>query len=386
MSKSRFLVVVSIVLLMLPVIQGIGGDEKPRNIILIGWDGAQRNHIKECLNRGELPNLKKLSSAGKLVDIDVVRVTDTKAGWSQILTGYEPEITGVFNNGLYQPIPKGYTVFERLEDFFGKDNIATVAVIGKKGHVDDDSPKKIRIEDNEEETDVQKNLQNKKKLKAQSKNKNQSGELTAKKGKIEKVQEKKNKQKEKIKTKIQKQPEGTIVVENGIKYRVIPGKPYYYTKDNMDLFMNGLMEDERVGSTTLNLLEKYKDKRLFFFVHFAQVDHMGHRYGENSKEYNDALKSGDFWTGKIMQKLKDLNLYDKTIIYVTADHGFDEGMKGHRDAPYVFLATNDSKVIRRRLRVDITPTILDRFGVDIDKIKPPLDGHPLTKPYQPPIW
>ncbi|MCX8126869.1 MAG: alkaline phosphatase family protein, partial [Dehalococcoidia bacterium] len=115
-------------------------DLRPRNIILIGWDGAQRNHIKECLDRNELPNLKRLTSAGALVAIDITRVTDTKAGWAQILTGYEPETTGVFSNSRYQPIPKGYTVFERLENFFGKDDIVTVAVIGKKGNVDADPP------------------------------------------------------------------------------------------------------------------------------------------------------------------------------------------------------------------------------------------------------
>ena len=96
----------------------LGKDEKPRNIILIGWDAAQRNHMKECLDRGELPNIKKLSSEGTLVAIDILRVTDTKSGWSQILTGYEPEITGVFSNSRYQPIPQGYTVFERLEQYF----------------------------------------------------------------------------------------------------------------------------------------------------------------------------------------------------------------------------------------------------------------------------
>ncbi len=42
----------------------------PRNIILIGWDGAQRNHIKECISRNELPDLEKLSSEGTLVAID----------------------------------------------------------------------------------------------------------------------------------------------------------------------------------------------------------------------------------------------------------------------------------------------------------------------------
>ncbi len=93
---------------------GLRENENPRNVILIGWDGAQRNHVKECLSRGELPHLRKLSSEGNLVAIDILRTTDTKAGWAQILTGYEPEVTGVFSNSNFKPIPKGYTVFERL--------------------------------------------------------------------------------------------------------------------------------------------------------------------------------------------------------------------------------------------------------------------------------
>jgi len=333
------LLIFGLVIGMAAAASAIGKNEKPRNIILIGWDGAQRNHIKECLSRNELPNLKQLSSEGALVAIDVIRTTDTKAGWTQILTGYEPEITGVYSNGRYQPIPKGYSVFERLENFFGPDNIATVAVIAKKEHIDSDGPQKIPIDEEKE----------RKKMKQ---------------GK--------------------KQEEGTIVVEDGVKYRVIHGKPYFYTKDGMDVFINGL--EQGSAREAMGFLDKYKDKPFFFFVHFAAPDHLGHKYGENSKEYNDALISCDEWTGKIMQKLKDLKLYDKTLIYVTADHGFDEGEKGHSDAPYVFLATNDPKVVRRGMRVDITPTILDRFGLDLSKIQPPLDGHPLTKPYEPAKW
>ena len=275
----------------------------PRNVILIGWDGAQRNHVKESLGRGELPNLKKLSSEGALVAIDIYRVTDTKAGWTQILTGYEPEVTGVFSNSRYQPIPAGYTVFERLEQFFGAQGIVTAAVIGKKANLGAD-----------------------------------------------------------------------------------PDEPYYYTKNSMDVFINGLVDDEKVGSKALELLEQYKDRPFFFFIHFAEVDARGHAFGENSKEYNDALISADTWLGSIVQKLKELNLYDKTLVYVTPDHGFDEGLQSHTDAPYVFLATNDPMVIRRGQRADITPTILDRFGLDFSKIEPPLDGHPLTRPYEAPRW
>jgi len=92
------------------------------------------------------------------------------------------------------------------------------------------------------------------------------------------------------------------------------------------------------------------------------------------------LISNDLWTGKIMEKLKELGLYDKTLIYVTADHGFDEGQTTHRDAPYVFLGTNDPKVTRRGERADVAPTILARFGLNLGGFEPALDGQPLTSP------
>jgi predicted AlkP superfamily pyrophosphatase or phosphodiesterase len=173
---------------------------------------------------------------------------------------------------------------------------------------------------------------------------------------------------------------GRIVEEDGVKYRVTPGKPYYYTKDGMDFWMNGLMLDSRVGDKALELLAAHRDGRFFLFVHFAEVDHSGHAHGENSKEYNDAIISGDTQLGRLVARLKELGLYNNTLIYVTADHGFDEGKTAHKNAPYVFLATNDKQVSRPGLRADITPTILDRFGLDLTKLDPPLDGRPLTRP------
>lgn len=150
--------------------------------------------------------------------------------------------------------------------------------------------------------------------------------------------------------------------------------------------MNGLKDNGTVATKAEEFLEKYRDKPFFFFVHFAEVDAAGHRFGENSQEYTEALKSCDYWTGKIIEKLKQMNLYDNTLIYITADHGFDEAKITHNDAPYVFLATNDPGVIRRGERKDIAPTILKRFGLDLSRIKPPLDGHPLTEPYEESNW
>ena len=274
-------------------------EEKPRNIILIGWDGAQRDHVNECLNRGELPNIEQLGSEGAMVEIYMDTQTDTSAGWAEILTGYGPNVTSAYGNTAFGVIPRGYTIFERLEQYFGSENFVTVMVAGK--------------------------------------DRNTGGEM---------------------------------------------GQLYYKSKESMDVFINGLHEDEEVGAEALLLLEKYKDEPFFFFIHEAEVDEKGHWYGENSKQYNDALIYADEWTGRIMDKLKELNIYDDTLIYVTSDHGFNEGKTHHMYAPYVFLATNDPAVVRGGMRVDITPTLLMRFGMDLDEMTPPLNGSSLLEPEQ----
>jgi hypothetical protein len=335
--------------------------EKTRNVILIGWDGAQREHVDQCLGRKELPNLQKLIDQGKYVKIDIEGTTDTKAGWCQILTGYYPKVTGVYSNSRYQPVPKGLSIFERLEKKFGTDNFVTVAVIGKKQHCGEiDPPQKIRV-DEEDKQNSQAGAGRDKKRQAQPVANSSEPKQQAQPGAGRRLQ-------------------GRIVEENGVKYRIIPGSPYYEMYTALEVWDFGLKEDQKVGARALELLEKYKDKPFLFFVHFASVDDAGHKYGENSQQYNDALISNDLWTGKLMDKVRELGLAGKTQFYVTADHGFNEDAKVHKLAPYVFLATNNKAVARDGRRQDVAPTILEAFGLDVAAIQPALDGISLTKP------
>jgi len=313
------------------------------NAILIGWDGVQRNHLKELLARGELPNLAALIKEGTLVDIDITTgATDTKAGWTQILTGYAPEKTGVYSNSRYQPIPEGYSLFERLENFFSPQNIFTGAIIGKKGHIDNAPPLRISY---------QRWLRQRQRARARARGRLPLG-----------------------------LKEARIVEENGRKFVEIPGKPWFNASKHMDLFLNGLGVNANVGRKALEEMEKHSQERFFLFIHFADPDSAGHRYGENSLEYEAAIKSCDRWLGEIIAKLKRLGLSDNTLIYVTSDHGFVEGQNNHKYAPYVFLATNDKEVKRNGDRADIAPTILKRFGLDVKSIEPLLDGAPLDEP------
>jgi hypothetical protein len=319
----------------------IAAGQTPYNIVLIGWDAAQREHVQQCLSRGELPNLAALGKTGALVDIDIAEKTDTKAGWSQILTGYSAAVTGVYSNSKYQPIPAGYSLFERAEKFFGPANVATLAVIGKSGHVDNNPPVRIEL--------------------------GPKGLLPA--GGLGKLTKKAWRQ---------LRASGKVEEEGGKKYLVVPGKPYYLTQNGMDMFQNGLHENAKVGARALEVLRENKDRRFVIFIHFAEVDANGHKFGENSKEYNDALIDCDAWLGKIEAELGKLGIDGKTAVYVTADHGFDEGAKQHKNAPYVFLATNDRAVTHKGTRADITPMILKRLGIELGKIDPPLTGKPLN--------
>lgn len=372
----KLFVVLALVALLAPP---LGAADTPatmsNNVILMGWDGAHRDHVKSLLKEGKLPNLQKLVDEGILVDIDVTSgATDTKAGWTQILTGYRPEVTGVYNNSRYRDVPAGYSIFERLRAAFGADRIATVAVIGKRAHCGEVNPP---FKKPYEETGAASGAEPPPKPKPKAKAKGEpkpKGEAKAKKPGA------------KVKAGAKKaQPLGRVVEEGGKKYLVFEGSPYYTMHKNVDEWHFGLMKDEAVGDKTLELLDRYGKKPFFFFVHFAEVDHQGHQYGENSKEYDEAIISGDRQLGRIVEKLRQLGVYEKTLIYVTADHGFDIGATSHRAAPFVFLATNDKKVIRGGSRADITPTILARLGVDVASIKPPLDGEPLLAPAKKPI-
>jgi len=87
-----------------------------------------------------------------------------------------------------------------------------------------------------------------------------------------------------------------------------------------------------------------------------------------------------------VQKLKELNIYDKTSIIITTDHGFIEGGNDHRSLPYageyispdladpdcylIWMISNTIKGDRVGLQNDIAETIYGLFGIDYTKFEP----------------
>lgn len=272
-----------------------------RNAILISWDGALREHVKADLAAGKLPNLARLVAHGSLVDIDVAgHQTDTKAGHAQLLTGYDPSLTGVHSNGNYRPIPRGYTVFERLRQTFGRD-VTTIMLTGKDHNLGSQSAGLVR-----------------------------------------------------------------------------GAEPYYFSRSGITVWDGDQVRPAAaVGPKAVAYIDRYARQRFFLFVHLPDVDANGHAHGEASVEYDRALVECDRWLGAMLDELARKGIDDRTLVYVTADHGFEVGTKQHGHAPHIILASNQPG-LRGGEQRDVAPTVLSAMGVQVSTIVPPLPGHPLS--------
>jgi len=335
-----------------------------RNVILYSWDGVQREHLNQCLSRNELPNLAALIAEGKMVDIDISgHNTDTKAGHTQMLTGYNPDVTGVMSNGKFKAFAVGLSMFERMDQTVGKDNIATLAVTGKTHHVGSCPPAtaeaiaeaKTKLAQVQGTPAVNKKKQPKKKAGATGV---ADPDAAAQAGQKKKAQ-------------VQSL---NAIIQN------TDGEPFFNMAKSLDVWDGEKGRTHDVTSPLMmGYLDKYSKGRFMAFYHFSDPDHMGHSHGENSAEYNQAIIDCDKELGIAVKKLKELGVYDKTMIFVTADHGFDENKTSHSNAPTVYLAANLKTLNKSGHQRDLVPTILTEMGVDISKAQPAYPGTVLTK-------
>ncbi len=301
---------------------GLVDADDPRcaapNIIVIGWDGVQRDHFWECYNKeltecaDGLPNVAELGSGIIFNNTTTNGDTATKPGWVQILSGYNAEVTGVFSNGQYQPLPEGYSLFEKIENYLGQANVVTMFVSGK--------------------------------------NVNTGGACV-----------------------------GDSTTKAGQPAIEDKGQPWCLVKSHLDYYENDLRRNEVVGNRALELLETHQNDQFFAFFLFRDPDVTAHVAGEDSVSYSEAIIDDDRWLGTIVETLQQLGIYQRTLVYVITDHGIDEGSDRHGNAPYGFLASNDPLIARSGDRKDLAPTILQRYGISLEAngAIPAVDGYPL---------
>jgi len=160
---------------------------------------------------------------------------------------------------------------------------------------------------------------------------------------------------------------------------LIPGQPWHLVRPSLTVWDGDTVRDASVvGPLALACLRRFAGQRFFAFFHFRDVDAAGHREGERSSGYARAIIACDRWLAAIVAELKVLSIDRRTMVFVTADHGFDPGARIHRNAPRVFLATDDPAVVRSGYQRDIVPTLLSELGVDPAGVRPRLAGRPLT--------
>ena len=318
------------------------------SLLLIGWDGCTRPVLLKLLAEKKLPNLQALIDEGSFVETEIDEdQTETKPQWSQILTGYNSSVHGVFSNLNYGPIPKGLTVFERIYEKYGKD-ITFAFISGKINNVSFRGPHDIC-------TNCMFRLPDKN-------NKKLPWGFVSEKSKIEFA----------LDTAPTRRGQRRIIQKRD-------GQPYYtlYQTGIVKFMLNSLNEGDNVLKYFNGIVDDLTRGRYFAFLHFEEPDEQGHQFGESSAEYINAILQNDRRLGEVIAKLKQLGRYNKTALVVTTDHGFDEGLKSHFNAHHTFLVSNLTHLKKTSIPKNVTPTILDFFGVDTSRFAIKLKGQSL---------
>lgn len=114
------------------------------NVVIVGWDAVQWDHFKACYDKvhpdcpNGLPNLLELTRGRVYPSITGNGASVTKPGWAQLLTGYNVGMLGILDNNKFRPIPEGWTIFEKIKNQFGADQIAALFLSGKDRHLGGD--------------------------------------------------------------------------------------------------------------------------------------------------------------------------------------------------------------------------------------------------------
>ena len=173
-----------------------------------------------------------------------------------------------------------------------------------------------------------------------------------------------------------------------------------------DIPQVALMGERRGDVTTaraIDWLERHAGQRNFLFLHLfdphapyeapepfaSEIRRVYHDYPDYIQDYVGEIAFTDHCIGELLAKLKQLGLYDHTLICVTADHGESHGEHGE-DTHAFFIYTSTMKVplifkvpgipgplrVRESVEVtDIPTTLLSLLGLGFEN---EVQGHDLT--------
>lgn len=97
-----------------------------------------------------------------------------------------------------------------------------------------------------------------------------------------------------------------------------PGIGYLFEKKCVSYFKN-ITGD---SLTSLNASEYIrKEKPNLLFIHFGEVDHVGHETGHDTKAYYNQVNKLDQYVKQLLNALDKAGIADETLVLLSADHG-----------------------------------------------------------------
>ncbi|UCC22428.1 MAG: sulfatase-like hydrolase/transferase [Planctomycetota bacterium] len=150
-------------------------------------------------------------------------------------------------------------------------------------------------------------------------------------------------------------------------------------------YMAGTISERKGGEATrfaIEWLDRHKTERFFLFLHYYDP-HTDYVPPEPfASRFADDLYAGeiaytDYCIGRVIDKLKELNLYDSTLIIITGDHGEMLGEHGEEDHGYFIYQSaikvpllfklpgqRKAKIIKGLVGlIDIVPTVCGLLGI-----------------------
>ncbi len=113
-----------------------------------------------------------------------------------------------------------------------------------------------------------------------------------------------------------------LAVANGLSVHAVEGESLPFNLHNTEVTLSGDRDqngysDDNVFANALEVIETEAPDLLY--IHFHDIDDMGHNYGPHSAEYLEAMIRVDGYLEGIMEALPK-----ETLIVITADHGMHE--------------------------------------------------------------
>lgn len=147
---------------------------------------------------------------------------------------------------------------------------------------------------------------------------------------------------------------------------------------------------EEVTRLAKRWLEGHREERFFLFLHYFDPHdpynlHKGFVFSSfpflalRKDHYDSEIAYTDDCIGQVIEKMKELNLYDSTLVIITGDHG--ESLGQHSEKTHGYFTYNSSIHVPLIMRVpggpggviidnvagliDIVPTVCSAVGIDV---------------------